>query len=112
MVLVFNLAEFAFFLIGIMAQRGPAYLRKLQKIKEDLAEQKVVGEGSAPDATPFPDQAPPPDSGKRKCKEKKEKPKDDKRANDKKASSSQPSTKRSWLSVPEQVKTLLRPIRS
>jgi len=37
MVSVFNPAEFSFFLIGIMAQRGPAYLEKLQKIKEDRA---------------------------------------------------------------------------
>jgi len=81
MVSVFNPAKFSFFLTGIMAQRGPAYLGKLQKIKEDrVAEQRVVGESPAPDATPFPNQAPPPpDSEKRKCKERIEKPKDDKK---------------------------------
>jgi len=98
MVSVFNPTEFSFFLIGIMAQRG-SYLKKMPKIKEDrAAEQRVVGEGPAPDATPFPHQAlPPPDSEKRKRKEKKEKSK----SKDKKASSSQPSPKRSRLSVPD-----------
>jgi len=42
-----------------MAQRGPAFLDRLKKIKEGReAIEKVVGEGSAP--TSYPDQVPPP----------------------------------------------------
>jgi len=106
MVSVFNSAEFVRFLAGIMAQRGPAFLDRLKKIKEVReAIEKVAGEGSAP--VSYPDQvSPPPDAEKRKRKEKKEKPKEDKKGRDKKASSSQPSPKRSRLSAPDTSKEL------
>jgi len=100
MVSIFNSAECSYFLTGIMAQRGPAFLNRLKQIKE--AREIVVVETSAPDTTSFPKQAPPPpESEKRKRKEKREKAKDEKKEKEKKASSSQHSPKRSRLSVPE-----------
>jgi len=95
MVSVFNSVEFVYFMVGIMAQRRPAFLDRLKKIKEGReAIEKVAGGGSAP--AYYPDQVPPPlESKKKKCKEKKEKAKEDKKGKDKKSSSSQPSPKRS-----------------
>jgi len=106
MVSVFNSAEFISFMEGIMAQRGPAFLDRLKKIKGDrVAADQVAGEASAP--MPLPDQVPPPpESEKRKRKEKKDKPKEDKRGKEKKTSSSQPSPKRSRLSAPDTSKDL------
>jgi len=103
MVSIFNAAEFIYFMAGIMAQRGSAYLDRLKKRKEDrVATEKVVGGSTAETHAPFPDQAPPPpDSEKRKRKSK-----DEKKGKEKKESSSQPSPKRSQPSVPSSSKDL------
>jgi len=48
-------------MVGVMAQRGPAYLDRLKKIKEDrVATEKVVGGSTTKTHAPFPDQAPHP----------------------------------------------------
>jgi len=53
----------------------------VKKIKEDrVSVDKVAGEGSSQNTTPFPNQAPPPSSEKRKWKDKKDKPKEDKKS--------------------------------
>jgi len=107
MVSVFNAAEFIYFMAGIIAQRGSAYLDRLKKIKKDcVATEKVVGGSTTKTHSPFPDQAPPPPDSEKRKRKSKDKPRDEKKGKEKKESSSQPSLKRSRLSVPSSSKDL------